>query len=113
MTAPRHRVWLANRNELCRIVNAEAGKFLTTEQTDALCGGIAALETRIFDTKPESAEELEAVMVLALQLTAEGNELDMEVAAKVVVDAQAILVLGSLDNAWESVRAQFPEGASA
>lgn len=113
MTLPRHREWLNDRNELARIVNAEAGKFLSTEQTDALCGGINALEHRIFGTPPQTADELQAVMVLALQVTAEGNELAMETAAKIVADAKAVILLGSLDSAWESIRTQFSEGAAA
>lgn len=113
MSVSRHREWLNDRNEIFRLVNAEAGKFLRTEQADALCAGIAALEHRIFETPPQDARDLEAVMVLALQLTAEGNELDMTVAAKIVADAKAIIVLGSLDNAWDNVRASFAEGAAA
>lgn len=113
MTVPRHREWLNDRNELCRIVNAETSSGLTTAEIDAMCAGINALEHRIFGTTPETAAELEAVMVMALQVTAEGNELDMAVAAKIIADAKAVIFLGSLDSAWMSIRTQFAEGAAA
>lgn len=109
----RHRGWLNDRNAISRIVETASDDALSTFQRDALCGGINALERQIFDTPPDTGDELLAVMVLALQTTAEGNELSMELAAKIVRQAMDIELLGSLACAWPEIREKFAEGGAA
>ncbi len=104
----RHREWLDARNEVSRIINDPG---LTTEQMDRLCTANVALEARMMEKRPTTADELAALMTLTLQVIAEGHEVTEDIAAQLIADAMAILRLGSLDGASDDIRARFASAA--
>ncbi len=107
--ADPHRDWLDERNRLMAVANDD-GPAKTDTDLDCLSGQMIVIETRLRETPARTADGMTAKLLMLVQLIAEGNEIDEQLAAAAVREAQSVLDMGGLCSVSNDVRVSIGEG---
>lgn len=101
-----HRDWFGERNRLVTVSNSIEDDGLA----DRVLDDVVALEKRIVATPARTADALLTKLLMLVQLTAEGHDINEDTAAVAVREAMQVVDMGSLVSVSDETRAVIGEG---
>lgn len=97
----QHAIWLAERNDILRIINISSEAELSDDGCSALSGQAICKEELIARTPASSERGVIAKLAVLIQTCVEGHEPNLDECASAILDAKRVSSIGSLAAAAE------------